>query len=120
MCLFTVFGLALQQYYVRHNGRPLTYDDAWYFENSLDFDPDTPLPAALRKAVERIEHLDARFIIRVEGFAENELQGFLNRLHGEIRGMLDRGELRFRRCAEIELPRGLKVVLYQRSSHFLL
>ena len=36
LALITLCDLGLQWYYIRHDGRPPTYDDAWYLENSLN------------------------------------------------------------------------------------
>jgi len=80
---------------------------------SLGFDPDTPSSAALSRAVDRIRELQPRFIVMAEGFREGELQTFLNRLNGDIRALLDRGELPFRRRTEIWLTETIKAVIYE-------
>src|SRR5260221_11365637 len=36
LALITLYNLGLEWYYIRHDGRPPTYDDAWYLENSLN------------------------------------------------------------------------------------
>ncbi len=60
-----------------------------------------------QRALERIQHFDARFLLAGEGF--RGLPAFLNRLR------LDRGELPFHLVAEVPLAPPMRVLIYERD-----
>ncbi len=65
------------------------------------------------RARDRIQSLDARFLLVGEGF--RDLPDFLNRLHHDLRDRLDRGELPFHLRAEVPLAPPMKVLIYERD-----
>lgn len=98
----TYLNANLLNYLNAYENYPIRFTSLGYGESSLD------------RALERIFRLDARFLLLGEGF--RGLPGFLNRLHDDLRGRLERGELPFRLRAEVPLAPPAKALLYERDA----
>ena len=89
-------------------------DDGPLRFHSLGFDPDTPIEIALRSGQQRLQGLNPSVIVMAEGFKQEELQGFINRLNEHIKDMLVQRQLPFQRSTEIQLTPSVRAVLYRR------
>ncbi|MBI3664817.1 MAG: glycosyltransferase family 39 protein [Acidobacteria bacterium] len=97
------------------NANLLNYLDA-YRRSNLHFTSLGYAESSADRAIERINKLDARFLVMAEGFHNFELSDFLNQINGGIQHRLDQGQLPFRFRARIPLDGGIQAVIYQREA----
>jgi len=97
------------------NANLLSFFNTWRRRNwrftSLGYaEADAP------RAIERLDRLDARFLIMAEGFHSTDLPAFLNRINGEVQARLDRGDLPFRFRARVTLSGDIGARIYERET----